>query len=153
GGILGARAAGAPLLHSLESFFDLAPAREAGAAPRLALTIVSVTAGLLGILAGLFVYRGRRDVSLGALGRFLSRQWFIEEFYNALIVGPATRVAYFLAGTVELEIIDGAVNGVAGAMKQAGAAFRRLQTGYVRNYAAVMLAGTVVLLGYWLLRR
>jgi hypothetical protein len=29
---------------------------------------------------------------------------------------------------------------------------RRVQTGYVRNYAAVILAGTIVVLGYWLLR-
>jgi len=29
---------------------------------------------------------------------------------------------------------------------------RRLQTGYVRHYAAAILGGTVLLLGYWLLR-
>ena len=152
GGVLGARAVGAPLLSSLEPFFDLEPAAELGSVPVMALTSVSVAAGLLGILAGLYLYRGRRDVSFGALGRFLSRQWFIEDLYTAVLVGPSRRMAHFLAGTVEMGIIDGAVNGVAVVMRQAGAAFGRLQTGYVRNYAAVVLAGTVLMLGYWLTR-
>lgn len=152
GGFLGASAVGAPLLHSLERFFNPAPEPEAGAVPVLALTLVSVSAALAGMLAGLWLYRGRRDASLSALGKFLSHKWYIEDLYNAAIVGPLRRGAQFLASTVELGIIDGAVIGVAGAMRQAGASFRRFQTGYVRNYAAVLLAGTVLLLGYWLTR-
>jgi NADH-quinone oxidoreductase subunit L len=57
-----------------------------------------------------------------------------------------------LADVVEARIIDGAVNGVAALAARAGGAVRRLQTGYVRQYAAVFLAGTILLLGYWLLR-
>jgi NADH-quinone oxidoreductase subunit L len=152
GGLLGARAAGAPLLHALETFFHLESPRRAASLPVLALTAVSVTAALLGMLAGFVLYRLRRDVAFGAVGNFLRRQWFIEDLYNIAIIGPSKRLAHFAAGTVDLQIIDGAVNGVAAAFKQSSSVLRRVQTGYVRNYAAVVLAGTVLLLGYWLTR-
>jgi len=35
---------------------------------------------------------------------------------------------------------------------RAGLAVRGLQTGFVRNYAAAILAGTILMLGYWLFR-
>lgn len=152
GGVLGARAAGAPLLHTLEGFFHLEPPSAEAPVPALMLTIVSTSAALLGILAGFVVYRGRRDVSFGALGTFFRRQWLIEDLYDFAIVGPSRRLANFFAGAVDLGIIDGAVNGVAAGFMRSSAAFRRAQTGYVRNYAAVVLAGTVLLLGYWLTR-
>src|SRR5512134_3514130 len=58
GGILGARAAGAPLLRWLQEFFDL-EAHEA--APPLGLTLLTVAVGLLGIALGYAAYRQRRE--------------------------------------------------------------------------------------------
>ena len=50
------------------------------------------------------------------------------------------------------EVIDGAVNG-AGSVVQTGAAWlRRLQTGSVRVYAASVLFGVVMVLGYYIWR-
>ena len=69
-----------------------------------------------------------------------------------VITGVARRIARSLADVVEVQIIDGAVNGVAALAGRTGGALRRLQTGYVRQYAVVILGGTVLLLGYWLLR-
>lgn len=152
GGALGARFAGAPLLHALEEFFQIPQTRESPASPALALTAIAVAAGVLGIVVGLLVYRGRRDVSLGALGRLFGRQWYVEEIYQVVFVRPAIWLAYFLADSVETKAIDGTVNGIGTVVGRAGAAVRRLQTGYVRNYAAILLAGSVLILGYWLLR-
>ena len=149
GGLLGAYVAGRPLLHSLERFFRLE--REA-APPIPALTMLSVAVGMLGIIVGFFAYRGRREVTLGALGPFLTRQWYIEPLYEWVIVGPARRFAWLMADVVELRAIDGIANGVAALVGRAGAGLRRLQTGYVRNYAAAILAGTILMLGYWLSR-
>ena len=52
----------------------------------------------------------------------------------------------------DLRIIDGAVNGVAVVVRTWSAMLRRTQTGSVRTYAASVLAGVVVLLGYYLWR-
>ncbi len=150
GGALGGRFAGAPLLGSLDAFFGIGPAGESVPAPLL--TGLSVAAGALGVVTGLFLYRGRRGVTLGAAGRLLERRWYVEAFYDAAIVAPATSLARALADVVETRGIDGAVNGVAALVGRAGLALRRAQTGYVRNYAAAILAGTILMLGYWLLR-
>jgi NADH-quinone oxidoreductase subunit L len=42
-------------------------------------------------------------------------------------------------------IVDGAVNGVADTARGGSTMFRRLQSGFVQNYAAVMGAGIVLM--------
>ena len=49
-------------------------------------------------------------------------------------------------------VIDGAVNGVAGAVRGGGKGLRVLQTGYVRSYALGVAVGVVALLAYFLTR-
>ena len=49
-------------------------------------------------------------------------------------------------------MIDGIVNGVGRAVAAWGAGLRRLQTGYVVNYALTMLAGAVVVVAFLLVR-
>src|SRR5438876_1218563 len=152
---LGSRVAAQPLLRYLEPFFvDSAigvlkdrPMPAAGV-----ITALPVAVSLAGILAGFALYRNRREVTLGALGRFLSHQWYIETLYDAVIVTPAKRLAHLLADVVETRGIDGAVNGVGALVGRAGLAVRGLQTGFVRNYAAAILAGTILMLGYWLFK-
>jgi len=150
GGALGAQAVGAPLLHSLDRFFAIAPAAES--APAALLTMISVAIGALGIVTGAFLYRGRREVTLGAVGRFFEQQWYVDHVYEAVILAPARALAHFCADVIETRGIDGAVNGVAALVVRAGGTLRQAQTGYVRSYAAAILAGTIVVLGYWLLR-
>ena len=48
--------------------------------------------------------------------------------------------------------MDGAVNGVATLVREGGGQLRKLQTGYVRNYALGLAAGVVVLLAWTLVR-
>ena len=53
---------------------------------------------------------------------------------------------------VDNRVIDGAVNGVGTLTRAAGGAVRRFQTGYVRNYALGIAAGTVLILAFMLVR-
>jgi NADH-quinone oxidoreductase subunit L len=149
GGVLGARAAGAPLLRWLQEFFGLEVHE---APPPIGLTLLTVAVGLLGIALGYAAYRQRREPHLGAIGTFFERHWGLQPLYDVVITGVARRIGQGLADVVEVQLIDGAVNGVAALAGRAGGALRRLQTGYVRQYAVVILTGTVLLLGYWLLR-
>src|SRR5207247_1496310 len=154
GGRLGARVAGEPLLRYLGPFFvdSATGVLKDRLVPTGVITALPVAVSLAGILAGFALYRNRREVTLGALGRFLSQQWYIETLYDAVIVTPAKRLAHLLADVVEARGIDGAVNGVGALVGRAGLAVRGLQTGFVRNYAAAILAGTILMLGYWLFR-
>src|SRR5881409_2553090 len=90
GGLLGARVAGEPLLRYLEPFFvgSATGVLQDRLVPAGVITALPVAVSLAGILAGFALYRNRREVTLGALGRFLSQQWYIETLYGAVIVTP-----------------------------------------------------------------
>ncbi len=51
---------------------------------------------------------------------------------------------------MDVRVIDGAVNGVGEIVRDSGEVIRRAQTGSVRTYAASLLLGVVVILGYYL---
>ena len=53
---------------------------------------------------------------------------------------------------IEAKVIDGAVNGVGRLTRAAGGSLRRVQTGFVRQYAIGIVLGAVVLLA-WMLSR
>ncbi|MDR7415334.1 MAG: NADH-quinone oxidoreductase subunit L [Armatimonadota bacterium] len=154
GGFLGAGALGTPFDRFLLPVFEREPAPVPAHGPsgELLLGLVSVGAALGGIAVGWIAYRGRRMPDLGALGRALSRQWYVEDLYRAVLVQPARALAHFWARVVDLRWIDGAANGLAAVVGALGAGVRRWQTGYVRQYAALFLVGTVLAVGYWLLR-
>jgi NADH-quinone oxidoreductase subunit L len=78
---------------------------------------------------------------------FLQRVWYWDDAYDALIGRPGQSFARFCATVVETRAIDGAVNGAAALVRGLSTRTRRLQTGYVRNYAlgiALGLAAIVV---------
>jgi len=152
GGLLGARVAGEPLLRFLTPLIGISP--EGGTAPHppvALLTGLSVAAGVAGILAGWWFYRGRREPVLGRVGAFLDRQWYIDDLYEAAFVRPGHVLARYLSGPVDLGIIDRAVNNVGATLGTLGNAARRLQTGYARQYALGVLIGTILIIVYWVL--
>lgn len=151
GGALGAQAAGEPLLRFLGPL--MAPATEiATPPPALLLAGASIAVALAGVLVGWTAHRDRRDPALGAAGTFFERGWYINDLYEAVIVAPGKALARWLAGPIDLGLIDAAVNGVGHVFGGFGEAARRVQTGYARQYALVLLIGTILIVGYWVLR-
>lgn len=153
GGLLGARAAGEPLLHFLEPVLPHlgGPLAEVHA-PAGPLMALSVATALAGIALGWTVHRGRRDPAGGAFGVFLERRWYIDALYEVALLRPARALGRWLAGPVDLGAIDGLVNGVGRAAMRLGAGVRRWQTGYARQYALGVLVGGVLILVFWMLR-
>jgi NADH-quinone oxidoreductase subunit L len=64
------------------------------------------------------------------------------------VAGPVTEAADFAAYEVDKGVIDGAVNGVAALTGLAGRGLRKLQIGYVRNYALGVAGGAAAILLY-----
>lgn len=112
------------------------------------LTIVLVIAA---IIIAKFMY-DKRKINPGKfnkngtswLYRALASRWWFPELYNQvswkLGYGVARGVDY-----VDRNIVDGAVNGLSNAVVGSGDILSKAQTGNVRNYAAVVLGGIVVL--------
>jgi NADH-quinone oxidoreductase subunit L len=83
---------------------------------------------------------------------FLRHSWYINELFDAVIGRPGTRLAEFSSTVIEDQVIDGAVNGTATLVRRTGTQLKRVQTGYVRNYALWIVVGVVVLFGFMLSR-
>jgi NADH-quinone oxidoreductase subunit L len=82
----------------------------------------------------------------------LQRAYYLDDIYDAVIARPGLAFAKFCATVIEVKVIDGAVNGVARLTRAAGGSLRKVQTGYVRQYALGIVLGTVVLLA-WMISR
>ena len=146
--------------HFLDPSFE--PQRvEAAAEPsaELTLMLVSTIVALAGIgLATYFFLRNRRAADRAAdrfrgLRQVLANKYYVDEIYDAAVVQPIRIVSEeALWKKIDVRVIDGAVNGageIVGGLSEVG---RRLQTGSVRTYAASLLVGVVVILGYYLWR-
>ena len=122
------------------------------------LLILSVIVVAAGFAVAWFVYLASpvRADTIGrprtAFGALLLNAYYVDLIYDRLIVRPLYVLSVFLAYRVDLGIIDGLVNAVGRAVVAWAAGFRRLQTGYVVNYALTMLVGAVLLVGFLLIR-
>ncbi len=101
---------------------------------------------------------------------FLKNKYYFDEIYDWLIVKPVVGISllfgYFdlgfidgivngvskitvltsnFSGKFDLSVIDGLVNGISGTFKMLGNGFRRIQTGYIQNYALFMIISIVLL--------
>ncbi len=83
---------------------------------------------------------------------FLRRAWYIDWAYDRFIARPSTEAAVETSAVVETKGIDGTVNGFAYLVRASGRQLRKVQTGYVRNYALGLAAGLVLILAYVMTR-
>ena len=128
------------------------------AAHDLLVPALSVVAAVAGVLLAWIMY-GRRPVRAEEIGEprnalhaLLLNKYYVDEIYDALIVMPIYRLCQWCALTFDLGVIDGAVNGVGRAVVTWAQGLRRLQTGFVMNYALTMLVGAVAIVAYLLSR-
>jgi NADH-quinone oxidoreductase subunit L len=89
---------------------------------------------------------------LGGLGRVFDRGWGLDPAISWFVDKPGRETAEILAQPVDQGVIDGAVNGVAALVAGVAGRLRRIQTGFVRNYALTLLSGATVMLFVVLLR-
>jgi NADH-quinone oxidoreductase subunit L len=102
---------------------------------------------VLGVVAGFIPWR-RRAERPQLEPAVLSHGWYYDDGVAAFVRGPGTELADFAAYRVDQGTIDGGVNGVAWLVRHGGGRLRRLQTGYVRNYALGGAGGAAALLLY-----
>jgi NADH-quinone oxidoreductase subunit L len=119
------------------------------------LSVVMVAAGIV-LPWARYVSRPVRPETLGRprtpLHALLLNAYYVDFLYDRAIVRPLYGLSVFLARRVDLDLIDGAVNGVGRALVAWAGSVRRAQTGYVVNYALTMLVGAVALIGFLLAR-
>ncbi|MBS1792879.1 MAG: NADH-quinone oxidoreductase subunit L [Acidobacteria bacterium] len=124
------------------------PEEHGDAKTELTLAVVSVLLALSGIGIGIALF-GKNP--LRKLPKILEDKWRIDELYNGYIVDPLTNFSIKgLWQGFDLGIVDGIVNGAGYFVTELGNVLRRIQVGFVRSYAAFILAGAVVVIGYFI---
>ena len=133
-------------------------AGEHGGATAIMLLILSVIVVFAGILLAWFLY-GAAPVRADEIGRprtvvqrLLLNAWYVDWLYDRAIVRPLFALSEFLAQVFDTRVVDGGVNGLGRSVVAWAQSLRRLQTGYVVNYALTMLAGAVAIVGFLLAR-
>lgn len=112
------------------------------------LALLSVVLALGGIAAGWFLFRHN---PLRKMPKILEQKWRVDEFYNGYIVDPITKLSRKgLWQGFDLGVIDGIVNGIGSFVVALGSLARSVQVGFVRSYAAFMLFGALVVIGYFI---
>ncbi|HXD18016.1 MAG TPA: NADH-quinone oxidoreductase subunit L [Vicinamibacterales bacterium] len=134
-------------------------AGEAGGGLELSLMVVSSIVALVGIGLAAFIWLRRREIadkaaaSFPGVYRLLLNKYYVDEVYDATIVQPIRIVSQEgLWRGIDVNVIDGAVNGTASIVDGSSSLLRRLQSGSVRAYAGSLLIGVVLILGYYLWR-
>jgi NADH-quinone oxidoreductase subunit L len=118
---------------------------------------------------------------LGPVFTLLENKYWVDEFYGYVVVKPYNWIAKFLAekvdwafwhdffhdkilvrsfngitrflsGAIDLGIIDGFANFLGDGFKELSAQMRKLQTGFVRNYALSIFIGVIFIIGYLIIR-
>jgi NADH-quinone oxidoreductase subunit L len=75
-------------------------------------------------------------------------KYYMDEIYDAAVVEPIKNGSDFLWHGVDEKVVDGAVNGSATTVGWLSSHLRKLETGFVQNYALAILIGVVLITGY-----
>lgn len=87
----------------------------------------------------------------GGFYRFVYRKWMFDELFETFVVHPLYVFSRFLWQIVDVRLIDATVNGVAGGVGFTSSRLRRVQTGFVANYALAIALGAVIIVGTFFL--
>ncbi|HBR22089.1 MAG TPA: NADH-quinone oxidoreductase subunit L [Nitrospiraceae bacterium] len=120
---------------------------------------ISIIAGFSGIgLAALF-YLVKTDIPVMLAQKFnaaykvLWNKYYVDELYSFIIVRPAIWTAKnILIGITDTRIIEAVVNGVPKGIGEFSRILRKVQTGLLQHYAAIMALGVLIIAAVMLLR-
>lgn len=121
---------------------------------------ISVGGAMAGIFLAWVIYSWKPALSdalmerMKGLHRVLLNKYYIDEFYDLVIVRPAMWLSTnVLMAVTDGKIIEGIVNGVPKSIDSFGEQLRKLQTGSVQHYGVVMALGLIVILAavtFWI---
>jgi len=89
---------------------------------------------------------GMEDENQKGFSKLLAHKYYIDEIYDTLIVKPADWFSGFIYRFLELDFIDGIVNGVGQATSYSGKTIRKMQTGHIGFYLFAMTICIVILI-------
>ena len=131
-------------------------AQTAPLVPEYAGWAISAVVAILGLVVASALYGKAKETgelvpeavkARNPLYHFLMEKWYFDKVYDYVFITLAGRFAdRVLWRFIDVRLIDGTANRIAGLVQRMSSGFKRVQTGYVRNYALGILFGVVVLI-------
>ncbi len=117
--------------------------------PPIVVTTLAVVAVIIGVSIAFIKYRGelseRAPSEVNIFTRVTRRDLLQDDANEFLFMRPGQKLTQLLVKSDE-SVIDGAVRAVGSSALGSARGMRKLQTGYVRNYALLILIGALVAL-------
>ena len=120
--------------------------------------MLSIGAGAVGLVLGILFYfkglpkdQGLDEAKWSPIRRLQRDQFGFDKFTDTVFVEGGAELASGIYRGVEKGTVDGIVEGSGAVASGMGEILRKLQTGAVRAYAAIMLIGAVSLIGFILM--
>ena len=144
-------------LHFLEKWLE--PVVEFGEADisgtwgydnKYLLLAVAVVVAATGIALSYLVYSKKRVNAVEPT--VLEQGWYYDRAVSTFMGGPGRR-AFDAISWFDAKVVDGAVNGVGKLVRGSAGGVRKIQTGFVRQYAAAIGVAIVVLLAWFVVIR
>jgi NADH-quinone oxidoreductase subunit L len=86
------------------------------------------------------------------LYQLVLNKYYVDEGLTLLLINPILAFARAATRFLEGDALDGGARGFAFLFRGTSAGLRRLQTGYMRNYALAILLGAVLIVVYFAVR-
>ncbi len=136
-----------PIHHDAESASAVAPQLE------WILMMISVLGAVCGIAAAWGFYRDLEKVAvlkqkMMGLHRLLLNKWYVDEFFEKILVQPIYKFSIFFWKGIDVQVIDRTVLGFGKVSEWTGQTVRVLQNGSIQFYALVLFFGMLITAGY-----
>jgi NADH-quinone oxidoreductase subunit L len=109
----------------------------------------------IGLAYWLYILRPETPAMLirrfGWLHTFLYNKWYFDELIDIAIVRPALAIGRFANSVFERFVVDGLVTGTEETVRGASGIAHRVQNGFVRSYALLLVVGIAGLALYFLI--
>jgi NADH-quinone oxidoreductase subunit L len=87
------------------------------------------------------------------LYKFLVNKWYFDELYEVIFITPSKKVGLFLWKFFDIKIIDGfGPDGISALIKKCSIKANKFQSGFIYQYAFVMLLGFSALLTFLIVK-
>ncbi|MFT3851551.1 MAG: NADH-quinone oxidoreductase subunit L [Ilumatobacteraceae bacterium] len=111
---------------------------------------VAIVTALSGIVLGIAVYNRHKLKAIEP--KILAEGWYYDQAVTDFMGGPGREV-YDGITWADANIIDGAVNGAGRTVREVAQGGRKVSTGNLRNYAAAIGCGAVLVLAWFVVVR
>jgi NADH-quinone oxidoreductase subunit L len=117
-------------------------------------TGLSVATGLVGIGIAWLLYRKgfQYKEHTNPFYKLVFNKYYVDEALSFLLVKPIYAIGRGASRFLEGGALDGGSRGIAWTLRGSSSLLRRLQTGYMRNYALAILLGVILIVLYYAVR-